>query len=271
MSDIRRKRQAERNIPDLGTRIILRIQKRIHWIALCLGLGIGGLTDIFKHWLGGRAMDWIVDNFGSIGIFLLSYKFAVLTLVIILILLGLAWVTLREAYISQESIIEETAGTPYRVTRVSRRWAHWFLVAVGVCILFVGYGVVDYYRSSFLLNTYPLGYVIFDTDTVSGAVTPKVTQQGLEAYQFDFRPVRILENTRSRIAIALPDVLKNHRTLMTGAQIGGDRATMQQFGAGYMFSDGSAQIWAVGQVLEYEGDRIIWVCGFRRTHLTLPS
>jgi hypothetical protein len=269
MSDIRRKRQIERVTPDLGTRIILAIQRRIRWV---IGLVLGaGAADFFKGWIGGNAMDRLFGHFGSLGIFVLRYKFAVLTLAIIVILLWLAWVALREAYISQESIIADYQGMPFRVTHVSKKWANWFLVSVVVCILFVGYGVIDYYHSSFLLNTYPLGYVIFDMDTVSGAVTPMETRRGMEAYQFDFRPVRILENTPTRITIQLPDVLKNHVSLVTGARIGGDRATMQKFGSGYLFSDGKDQIWAVGQVLRYEGERIVWVLGFQRTHIVLPS
>jgi len=261
MSKFSRKREME-EIPPLGTRIITGIQRRTHWIGVCLGTGV--LLDILKHWIGGKAMDWLFNHFGVLGIFLLSYKFAILTLAIILVLLWLAWVALREANVPRESLLTDEHCRPLKVRQVSRGWAIWFSVGVTICILFVGYGVWDYYRSSFLLNTYPLGYVIFDMDTVTGAVAPSETRRGLEAYQFDFRPVRILENTPTHIAIELPDLLKNHQLILTGAGISGDRATMQQFGAGYAFSDGEHQIMATGQVLRYEGERIVWILGFRR-------
>lgn len=270
MSKFSRKRQMD-ELPSRGTRFITMLQKPIHWIGLCIGIGIAEVVDIFKHWIGGKAMDWIVDHFGSIGIFLFSYKFAVLTLAIVLGWLWLVWVALREAHISRESLLVDTRGQRLTKTLVSKKWAYGFLGVFALISACLVYGAFDFYRGSFLLNTYPLGYVIFDMDTVSGAVTPSEMRRGLEAYQFDFRPVRILEDTPTHIEIELPDVLKDHKLLLSGAKIGGDRATMQQFGAGYGFGDGDTQVMATGQVLRYEGDRIVWICGFRRTHMKMPS
>src|SRR3977135_3462998 len=92
------------------------------------------------------------------------------------------------------------------------------------------------------LAQYPLGYTIFDVDYISGAYTPYQVRQGLEEYEFNFRPVQIIENTPTRISIRLPEVVKNGKPLFTNATIGGDKESMKHFGAGNGFSNGTNQV-----------------------------
>jgi hypothetical protein len=179
-------------------------------------------------------------------------------------LLWLLSTALRDSHASDESTIVDHVGNPYQIKRLSSRWTGGFAIVVFLCLAFLGYGVYEYYQTQPFLNEYPLGYAIFDMDTITGAVTPEQVRKGLETYQFDFTKVRIIENTASRIAIQLPDLLKDQKLILSQAQIGGDRITMQKFGAGYAFGDGTDSVMATGQVLRYQGSRIIWILGFRR-------
>jgi hypothetical protein len=120
------------------------------------------------------------------------------------------------------------------------------------------------------LSQYPLGYTIFQLDSVTGAVTPYQARQGLEAYEFNFKTAEIVENTATRISIQLPEVLKDGKPLFKNAIIGGDKKTMEEYGAGYMFGDASLGVLGTGQVLQYDGNRIIWIFGLRRISVPLP-
>jgi hypothetical protein len=272
MSDIRRQHQLERKTADFATKLFLVLQK--DWKGFLGLIGVPCFLGLLLNYVTGKAMDFVVENLfklGPLGKWIATYPLGLVTLGLIAALAWLIVAAIRESNVIEESDILDANGEPYAVRRVSKAWSRGFILTAVICIVIIGYGGYVYYRTIPLLEQYPLGYVIFDMDAVSGAVTPVETQKGLEAYQFDFRPVRILENTQSRIAIQLPNVLKNHTPLLTGAHVGGDRVTMHKFGAGYFFSDGQDQIWAVGQVLRYEGERIVWVLGFQRTHITLPS
>jgi hypothetical protein len=117
------------------------------------------------------------------------------------------------------------------------------------------------------LEEFPLGYTIFDVNSVSGAVDPLEARQGLEAYEFDFRDVKILENTPEGFAIQLPSITKNGKYLLTNPRIGGDRASMLTYGSGYTFGDQSKIVLATGIVLSANKDRIVWIFGMRQIFL----
>lgn len=105
---------------------------------------------------------------------------------------------------------------------------------------------------------------------VTGAVTPYEMRRGLEAYQFDFRPVHVIENTTTHVSMQLPDVFKDGKLLLSGAVIGGDKHSMNAWSSGAMFSDGDGQVFILGRALEYRGNRMVWVIGFQRLHFKLP-
>lgn len=105
---------------------------------------------------------------------------------------------------------------------------------------------------------------------VTGAVTPYEMRRGLEAYQFDFRPVHVIENTTTHVSMQLPDVFKDGKLLLSGAVIGGDKHSMNAWSSGAMFSDGDGQVFILGRALEYRGNRMVWVIGFQRLHFKVP-
>jgi hypothetical protein len=113
-----------------------------------------------------------------------------------------------------------------------------------------------------LLTKYPLGYVVFDVDYVTNAVTPYETRKGLEAYQFDFRPVRITQNTADRIAIRLPDLIKDKKLMITGAETGGWKRVGNL--GGFMGGDEKGGIMAWAEILAIKGSEITFLVGFER-------
>jgi len=245
-----------------------------HWKRFLGIIGIPTALDFVKEILRTKVGDWMFEKLselGNIGKWIAAYPFALGTIGLVAAIGWLVVAGIRESETYDESAILDLEGNPYQKPRVSKALSRGIAAVAVICIAFIGYGAYFYYRTVPLLDQYPLGYVIFDTDYVTSAVTPLETRRGLEAYQFDFRKVQIVENTASRIAIQLPDVIKNQTPLLTNARIGGDKITMQRFGAGYMFSDGPDMIMAVGQVQKYEGPKIIWILGFSREPTLQPA
>jgi len=112
-----------------------------------------------------------------------------------------------------------------------------------------------------LLKKYPLGYVVFDVDFVTNAVTPLEARKGLEAYQYDFRPVRITQNTADRIAIRLPDLIKDKKLVLTGGETGGWKRVGNL--GGYLAEDKNGvgvQVW--GEILTIKGSEVTFLVGF---------
>lgn len=110
------------------------------------------------------------------------------------------------------------------------------------------------------LDEFPLGYAIFDVDLLSGAVDPLQAHQGMGTYILDFRKVAVLRNDEN-IEIRLPDVVKDGKTVVTGAIISGNRPTMLTSGAGYVFGDESKMIMVTGRVLSDRDNRLVWILG----------
>ncbi len=114
------------------------------------------------------------------------------------------------------------------------------------------------------LQLYPLGYVIFDIDSITEAVTPYNASKNPQGYEFNFKSVRLVENTPYRISIQLPEVYKDSQLLLTNATISGDPKKMQEFGNGYGFSNKSVlNIMGIAQVLQYNGNKVTWIFGLR--------
>jgi hypothetical protein len=115
------------------------------------------------------------------------------------------------------------------------------------------------------LEQFPLGYVVFETDAVTGSFTPTGARQGLEAYAFNFQKAKVVENTQTKITIRLPDVMKNGKTILSGNDISGDKVTMMAYSAGSMFTDDdNYMVFATARSLKYSGDRVMWIYGLRR-------
>jgi len=121
-----------------------------------------------------------------------------------------------------------------------------------------------------LLKQFPLGYVTFETNAVTGAVTPLDSRRGLEAYEFDFTKVKILENTENDISIRLPDVLENGNVIMGAPIFRSNKLQALAYGGGGMVgNDPHNLLMYDARVLRYSdnGDKIFWVFGFRHARL----
>jgi hypothetical protein len=114
-----------------------------------------------------------------------------------------------------------------------------------------------------LLQKYPLGYVIFEVDYVTNAVTPLETRKGVEEYQYDFRPVRVTRNTADRIVIRLPDLIKNKKVVVSGAETGGVKRVGNL--GGYVSQDNNGVgMMVLGEILTINGSEITFLVGFDR-------
>ncbi len=200
MSQLRRENQAARlsfDKPRFARRLILIAYKRWKQILVFLGFSEGlKLIQLLQEDARIKFVDWALIRLGSFGAWVAGFHFAFLVLAVIVIILLLIVAAIRESLAPKESIILDSQEKPYKVQRIPPWWSTGFSVIGTLLALVLIYGAYDYYRTLPLLDKYPLGYVIFDTDYVTSAATPLETRRGLEAYQFDFRPVRITQNTK---------------------------------------------------------------------------
>jgi len=260
MSQQRREKQAERLAIPFRRRIILTAHKR--WKQVAAFLTLSEILKLLQEHVRIRFVDWALGQLGSFGAWIAGFHFAFLVVAVIIAIFVLVATAVRESYTSEDSLIVDSKGTPYKIQVVPTRWGWWFSVASVICGLFIAYGAYDYYRTIPLLDKYPLGYVIFDTDYVTNAVTPFETRRGLEAYQFDFRPVRITQDTKDRIAIRLPDLIKDKKLMATGIETGGWKR-VGNLGGAYIGDDkGAVFEWA--EILAIKDSEITFVVGFQR-------
>jgi hypothetical protein len=122
-------------------------------------------------------------------------------------------------------------------------------------------GGIDIRGETYLLK-YPLGYVIFEADRVTGAVTPFETRAGFESYQFDFRAVRVAQTSPGRIELHLPDVFKDGQQIVRAAGVAGPQQT-GPFGLVGFGTYGQEGIGEGAEILAINGSRITFLVGFR--------
>jgi hypothetical protein len=266
MSQLRRENQAKRLAaakPTFATRIAFNLSRQ--WKTLLALFGVSSGLEILREYLRSKAMDWVLEKIGgvgSIGLWVATYPFALLTIAVVGAIFWLIWITLRDPDERKDAVILDSSGNAYQPQRLSRTWRRWFAVAAVICILFVGYGGYVYLTKIPLLEKYPLGYVIFDADYVTDAVTPLETRRGLEAYQFDFRPVRITQNTNDRIAIRLPDLIKNKQVVATGVETGGWKRVGNLGGAA--IADDKGGVMELAEILAIKDSTVTFLVGFDR-------
>lgn len=115
-----------------------------------------------------------------------------------------------------------------------------------------------------LLEKYPLGYVIYDVDYVTDAVTPLDVRKGLEAYQFDFRTVHVTA-VGNQIAVQLPDLIKDKQLVLKGNRTGGPKRVGDLGGYFMADKDGvGVQVW--GEILAINGSDITFLVGLEKFH-----
>jgi hypothetical protein len=264
----RRKRQSKQLSelqPNFSSRLIFWVRKQFK--KLFAIIGVGGFLDLVREQIRGKILDRLLDKLGAIGAFVHGYPIAFFSIGLTVALLWLLVAAIRESLIKVDSNIVGQDGKPFQIPRLSRAWTIGFTLFVLGCLGIIGYGGYEYSRTEPLLSEFPLGYVIFETDSVTQAVMPLEVRDGLENFKVNFSTVRVLENTPTQITLQLPSILSKNSEPAFGMREGtvsGDKISMQRVGTGYGFFDGKEHVFAMVRVQKYEGNKITWVVGLVR-------
>jgi hypothetical protein len=187
-------------------KIVVAIRKR--WKAIFFLLfGAQTLSQVLRGWIVGKFMDSLFAEMGSLGLWLLTYPFAILTLVLIGIIVWIARVVISEATSSYTSTILDPKGNPINVKNVPQKWTIGFTLSCLAIIVFLGYGIVTWYHATpqALLEKYPLGYVMFRFD-YQNEVFPYENRQLLDDYNFDWNRIRIVKSMPNMIGVQIPNM-----------------------------------------------------------------
>jgi hypothetical protein len=200
MSEIRRVNQTKRTMPPTLSEQVASVMQT-HWRKFLGVIGVPGLYDLVREFGRGKAMEWLYQHLGLLGVWLASYKLAGITVGIVIVILWLMLSIVRETR-ERESIILDHVGNPYQIRRVSKAWARGTVVVLCALVMLLVYGVYRFYYVSpqALLEKYPLGYVIFDVDK-SNAVFPYKTRPLLDKWSIDLSGVSVFEPDKEHIAI----------------------------------------------------------------------
>jgi hypothetical protein len=210
-------------MPTLGAQVASIVQK--NWRRIFGFIGVQGLFDLVREFVRGKAMEWIYQNLGSVGIWMASYKLAGLTIGIIIVILWLI-ASVIKATRERESIILDPTGKPYQIRTAPKAWARSAVVVSCALVIFLVYGTYRFYRVTpqILLEKYPLGYVVFDVDQ-ENAIFPYGTKYLLDRWDFDWSTVKMATgkmDNQDVVWLTLPNIrYKNGRGLiMTDSHVG---------------------------------------------------
>src|SRR4029077_4319312 len=115
------------------------------WTTVLVVLGVGGLTDLGKHYLLHEMMAWVSERLGPLGSWLMLNPTAFLSLALGLTLMGLLLRALRDFIQPSPSQILDHNERPFD-TPVSVRFTVRFVSVIIVCLFFVGYGWFAYHQ-----------------------------------------------------------------------------------------------------------------------------
>ena len=115
------------------------------WTTVLVVLGVGGLTDLGKHYLLHEMMAWVSERLGPLGSWLMLNPTAFLSLALGLTLMGLLLRALRDFIQPSPSQILDHNERPFD-TPVSVRFTVGFVSVIIVCLFFVGYGWFAYHQ-----------------------------------------------------------------------------------------------------------------------------
>jgi hypothetical protein len=208
-------------MPTLGARVASIV--RTLWRKFFGIIGVSGFLDLVREFARGKAMEWIYQNLGSVGVWIASYKLAGFTIGIITVILWLIVSVVKETR-ARESTILDSGGKPYQIRTLSKAWARSAVAVSCVFVVLLVYGAYRFYRITpqVLLEKYPLGYVIFDVDQ-ENSVFPYDTKYLLDQWDFDWSTVRIEEGkpgNQDIISVTLPNIRpkSGHGLVMHDAQ-----------------------------------------------------
>ena len=207
-------------------------------------------------------MDWIYEHLGTVGVWIVSYKLALVTLGVVLIIVWVSVAVIREAHTVRESVIVNHKGEPYRIHAVSKPWATALTAGFLATILLLSYGTYSFYRSTpqALLDKYPLGYVIFKAD-YTNAVFPYQEHYLLDRYEFNWPTANVDQNSRDFIRITMPDMIDRY-TGNTFSRI--TVGSQKRVGSvpTVFYSDGRIEIH--GEIIAINRSGVIFAIGFKR-------
>jgi hypothetical protein len=249
------------------TRITVTVRK--YKKRLLAFIGVGAFVDLFKEYGRSKAMDWMANSFmrlGDFGIWAATYQFAFVTIGLVCAFVWLIWATIRESETANKLKILDPSGKPFVLVTLPKSWSRAFTAACMILIGFLSYGAYVYYTRVPLLRQYPLGYVIYDDDYITSAISSLEAHRGIEGYTFDIRPAGIKSLDNDRIAIQLPDLIKNNQRLLTNGFTSGPKRVGNLGCINAM--DDKKMILGCADILEIEGSKITFLIGFSELRFT---
>jgi hypothetical protein len=181
------------------------------------------------------------------------------------VIVMIAWVAvavIREAHTGRESVIVNHKGEPYRIHAVSKPWAIALVAGSLAIILLLSYGTYFFYRSTpqALLDKYPLGFVVFKADYITG-VFPYREHYLLDRYVFNWPTGKIDQSSQDFIRITMPDMIDRY----TGGTFSRNTVeTQKRVGPvpTVFYSDGRIEIH--GEIIAINQTGVIFAIGFKR-------
>ena len=111
-----------------------------------------------------------------------------------------------------------------------------------------------------LLQKYSLGYVIFDL-TYKSQVTPYETLSVVKNHEVDWSVVKIVQNTKDRIALRLPSFKRKDGTIEATNNETGGRKKIGYLGCRYL-STPTEGLAVCGEILAIRGDEVVSLMNF---------
>jgi hypothetical protein len=247
-------------ISDLPSRVIRLVRSHAKKaIALLLGSGI---LQLFVDYYRSKAMDYLMSQLGELGVWIVGYKFAVFTLVLIGLIIWTIGLVIRDSRQERESAILDHRGSPIIVRKTEPSAAFKFSLGAIVVVAILAYGTVRFYQNTpdALLRKYPLGYVIFKLDS-RNEVFPYVSRSFLTEYTFDWNNVRVMGTDKNIISISLPNIYTKEggRVIFDNSGVG----VPNRVGPFNAVSFGSERIDLAGEILSITKSGIVFVFGFK--------
>jgi len=112
-----------------------------------------------------------------------------------------------------------------------------------------------------LRQKYPLGYLIFELN--GNVVIPYETLSVLGEYQFEWTVVKVIQNTKDRIAIRLPDARRKDGSLAISEAMTGGKKQVGNLGG---VSLGDPIVW--GEILAIRENGVVFLVGFEKMPLS---
>lgn len=249
-------------MPSLGRRLCS--SARASWKKICWVLGISGGFDWWRDYGRAKLMDSIYIHLGSIGQWLLNYKWGVVTTAVTVVIGFLVISAILDSKKIRQSLIVDPFGSPYEYRNISPK-SLFLIIIAGLCAcVLLAFGAYSYYRtnSATLLRRYPLGYVLFDLSKKE-EVFPYSKSGDFSDFVLDWSVVNWHEESNGIIIVRMPDVYDRNGDLLIGNIGAGGSAKVGRFpqGAKHLAILGNTVI--DGEILSIHENGIVFVLGMK--------